>query len=112
MIPHVPDGALPGVGGVDAEGFWAEYERSAPDLLRFGFRASVWAITMSPLVLIGRPKTFGRLAPQQQDRVLEKVARSRFYLVRQLPLTVKLMACFAYLRDDDVRARVEELSTQ
>jgi len=112
MIPRPPGGELPGVGDVDAEAFWAEYEQSAPDLLRLGFRASVWALTLAPPVLLGVPKTFGRLQPGQRDRVLEKVARSRFYLVRQLPLTVKLLACFAYLRDDDVRARVEELSAR
>ena len=109
MIPHAEGGALPGVGAVDAEQFWSEYERAAPELLRFGFRASVWALTWAPPLLLGKPKTFGQLKPADRDRVLERVARSRFYLIRQLPLTVKLLACFAYLRDDDVRARVEEL---
>ena len=112
MIPRHPDGALPGVGDIDAGAFWEEYERSAPDLLRFGFRASVWALTLSPFVLIGVARTFLQLDADQRDRVLQKVSHSRFYLVRQLPLTVKLLACFAYLRDDEVRARVEELARQ
>ena len=109
MIPHAEGGALPGVDAIDAAEFWREYERAAPELLRLGFRASVWALTWAPPVLLGKPKTFARLAQPDRDRLLDKVARSRFYLVRQLPLTVKLLACFAYLRDDDVRARVEEL---
>ncbi len=111
MIPRHPDGALPGVGDIDVRAFWEEYERSAPELLRFGFRASVWALTLSPLVLIGVAKTFAQLDADQRDRVLHKVAQSRSYLVRQLCLTVKLLACFAYLRDDDIRARVEELAS-
>ena len=110
MIPRADGGALPGVDAIDTSAFWDEVDRAAPELLRFGFRASVWALSLSPLVLIGKPTTFAHLAPADRDRVLGKVAGSRLYLVRQLPLTVKLMACFAYLRDDDVRARVEELA--
>lgn len=110
MIPRHPDGALPGVGDIDAGAFWEEYERTAPELLRFGFRASVWALTLSPVVLIGVAKTFGQLDADQRELVLRKVSHSRFYLVRQLPFTVKLLSCFAYLRDDDIRARVEELA--
>lgn len=112
MIPARADASLPGLGEVDTRAFWDEYEASAPELLRFGFRASVWALTLAPPILIGRLRTFDRLSAAERDQVLEKVAGSRSYLVRQLPLTVKLMACFAYLRDDDVRSRVEELSAR
>ena len=109
MVPDTTDPALPGLGDVDTAAFWDEYQRTAPALLRLGFRMSVWALTLAPPVLLGKPRTFARLAPEDRDRLLDKVTRSRFYLVRQLPLTVKLLSCFAYLRDDEVRARVEEL---
>lgn len=112
MIPGVDGSALPGLDDVDTSEFWAEYERSAPPFLRFGFRASVWALTFAPPALLGRPRTFDQLSPEDRDRLLDKVAHCRFYLVRQLPLTIKLMACFAYLRDEHVRRRVDELGQQ
>jgi hypothetical protein len=110
MIPGRDDAPLPGLAAVDTAEFWREYEARAPDLLRFGFRASVWALSLAPPLLLGRVRTFEGLSPAERDELLDKVSRSRSYLIRQLPLTVKLMACFAYLRDDDVRTRVEELS--
>ncbi len=110
MIPESPDGALPGTDKVDTEEFWNQYEHAAPDLLRLGFRASVWAITFAPLPLLGKAKLFAALSREDQDRVLGTLSHSRFYLVRQLPLTIKLLSCFAYLRDEDVRSRVEELT--
>jgi len=110
MVPSAPEQPLPGLDSVDTEAFWQEYERVAPDLLRFGFRAAVWALTFSPPFVIGKPSTFAGLEPEDRDRLLERISGSRFYLLRQLPLTVKLLSCFAYLRDDDVRKRVEALS--
>jgi len=109
MIPDVDTGHLPGLHGVNLDSFWQEYERSAPGLLRFGFRAAVWALTFAPPALLGTVRTFESLNAEDRDRLLQKVANSRFYLVRQLPLTVKLTACFAYLRDDDIRDRLDKL---
>jgi len=112
MIPPSPSGAVPDGRELDTDDFWDEYQRSAPNLLRLGFRASVWAITFAPIPLLRKAKLFASLSRDEQDRVLEILSGSRFYLVRQLPLTIKLLSCFACLRDDDVRARVEELSAR
>ncbi len=111
MVPATGDD-LPGLESVDTGEFWREYERHAPELLRLGFRASVWALSLAPAVVLGKPTTFAGLAREDRDRLLEMVSSSRFYLVRQLPMTVKLLACFAYLRDDDVRTRISELSSK
>ena len=111
MVPAATS-TLPGLDSVDTAEFWREYERHAPELLRLGFRASVWALSLAPAVVLGKPTTFARLTTEDRDRLLEEVSASRFYLVRQLPMTVKLLSCFAYLRDDDVRARVSQLSAR
>lgn len=110
MLPGDPGQPLPGLDSIDTEEFWREYERVAPELLRFGFRAAVWALTFSPPVVLGRPCTFEGLEPEDRDRLLERISSSRFYMLRQLPLTVKLLSCFAYLRDHSVRTRVDDLS--
>jgi hypothetical protein len=111
MVPAA-SADLPGLDSVDTAEFWREYERHAPELLRLGFRASVWALSLAPPLVLGKPTTFAGLASDDRDRLLDEVSSSRFYLVRQLPMTVKLLSCFAYLRDDDVRTRVNELSAK
>ncbi len=105
LIP--PGRALPGIAAVDTAPFWAEWERAAPPLLRFGARVAVWALTFAPLVVVGAPRLFPRLPRAAQERVLARAASSPSYLVRQLVVTLKLLACFAYLRDPSVRAALE-----
>ena len=68
----------------------------------------MWTLTLSPLLVIGRPTTFDRLSAEDQQRVLDRVNDSSSYLARQLPLTIKLLSCFAYFRDGDVHDRVGE----
>jgi len=46
----------------------------------------------------------GRIAFEDRDRYLAEASRSRAYLLRQMVLTVKVLACFAFF--SDVRARV------
>jgi len=110
MIPASKHGSLPGSGDVDTEEFWIEYEKSAPQLLRFGLRASVWALTFSPMVYLRTMRRFEQLTESERGTILSNMSQSKLYLIRQLPLTIKLMTCFAYFRDDKVRAHVQERS--
>jgi hypothetical protein len=106
MIPANPDAALPGLGEVDLGSFWQRYERTAPPLLRFGFRFSVASLTLLGPALVGKATMFGRLTAAERDEVLRRAASSRFYVVRQLVTTVKLMACLGYFGDERVRERL------
>lgn len=105
----IPASALepeqPGLAEVDTEPFWSEMERAAPPLLRLGLRVAVWVLTWAPLLLIGRARSFGRLADSEQDRLLEQASSSRWYLLRQLVMTLKAIACFAYFRAPTARRR-------
>lgn len=106
MIPAAPPHG--GLGSVPLEGFWASYQLAAPPLLRFGLRATVVLLTvLAPLLLLGKPHLFPSLSPDNRDRLLERAASSRFYLVRQLVMTLKVLATFAFLRDPATRAAVE-----
>lgn len=100
MIPASP-GVHPGLANIDASRFWNTYDQVAPPLLRFGLRASVILLTWLAVLRHGRP--FHRLNPERQDRFLRSAAASRYYLLRQLVATIKLIACFAYLQDAQVR---------
>ena len=112
MIPESGNSPLPGLGAVHDDAFWREYEEAAPDLLRFGFRASVWALTFSPILYLRTARRFGQLDGEERDQLLDEIANSRFYLLRQFPLTIKILSCFSYLGDEHVRSQVEELNKQ
>lgn len=106
MIPGDPASGLPPLAAIDLTSFWADLDRAAPTLLRLGLRASVWALAILPVVILRAPRTFEALAAREQQRFLKLAAASRFYLVRQIVLTLKTIACLAYMRDPKVRAIV------
>jgi hypothetical protein len=103
MIPAA--GGRPGVTDLDLAAFWRLYEECAPPLARLGFRAAVWILTLMPIVA-GRLRPFTALDAAQRDAFLVAAAASPFYLVRQLVMTVKTFAAFAYFHDAAVRARI------
>ena len=107
VIPPPEDGALPGFAGRVDDGFWSEVETAAPPLLRLGLRGAVWGLALCPPLLVGRLTTFDRLDADEQERVVTRVSGSRWFIARQLPLTLKLMACFGYLRAPGVREAVD-----
>lgn len=98
---------LPGAAAADLDGFFAELDGAAPPLLRLGWRASVFALTLSPLFLLGRLALFPSLDPDAKDELLTLAARSRFYVVRQLVQTLKLLGCLALLRLPQARGALD-----
>jgi hypothetical protein len=100
---HAAAPELPGLAELNLEPFWSELERCAPPLLRLGLRVAVWALTWAPLLLLGRARTFGGLRRTDQDRLIDRATRSRWALLRQLALTLKVVACLAYFRDPAAR---------
>ncbi len=107
MIPA--DEAAELVSGDEAasDTFWQTLRRSAPPLLGFGFRASVWILTWLPMLEGYGFKSFRRLERAKKDAFLARAANSRSFLVRQLVTTVKHLACMAYFGDAGVRGRFE-----
>ena len=104
MIPARAGQQLPGLQDLDTGPFWNEVGRTAPPLLRFALRLAVWALTWLPLLVLGRPRGFGALSRRDQDRMLQRVASSQSYLLRQLVQTLRVMACFAYFKAPEVRS--------
>lgn len=96
--------ALPPLAAHARDGFWERVAEAAPPIARLGVRVAVWALTLSPPLLIGRWRTFGALNDDERDLVLVRAASHRWYPVRQLADLVKLMACFALFRHREVRA--------
>ncbi len=99
-------GRLPGLAALDLDAFWRRYAEVAPPMLRFGLRASVDLLALSPPLVLGVPRTVLGLDPDQREALLDRALRSRLFLLRQLATTVKLVGLMAYLRDPVARARV------
>ncbi|MBI5524984.1 MAG: hypothetical protein HY897_01475 [Deltaproteobacteria bacterium] len=101
MLPG--DGDRPGFDDIDLREFWAIYDTHAPPLVRIGLRAATWFLTFLPLFVSGCRKPFFRLDADRRDRFLRAASSSRFYLVRQLMMTVKTFAAFGYFSNGVVR---------
>ncbi len=99
-----PGSGIPAAADLDLGPFYREVAARFPPLARLGLRAAVIALTLGPLVFLGRLTTFARLAPDERERMLARVATSRHYLVRQLAQLVKTVACLGYLRVPSVRS--------
>lgn len=100
------DERLPGLSELDLDAFWERYGASAPPMLRFGLRASVDLLALSPPLLLGRARTVAGLSPDEREELLERALSSPVFLIRQLATTVKLIGLMAYLRDPRARATV------
>jgi hypothetical protein len=107
MIPGDPASGLPPLAEIDLTAFWTELGRAAPLLLRLGLRATVWALAVLPVLVLGVPRSFVGLDDEARQQFLDRAAVSGSFLVRQMLLTLKTVACLAYLRDAKVRAIVE-----
>jgi hypothetical protein len=106
MIPG--HAQLPPLAEIEVGDFWAVFQGSAAPLLRVGLRTAVLVLTLlGPLLLCGRWRLFPSLSPGDKQWMLERASLSRWYLLRQMTVTVKAVACFLYLRDGGVRLRVE-----
>lgn len=91
---------LPDMGSLELSGFWQMFEATAPALLKLGFRLSVWAVVVWTVMVSRRP--FAKTSADQRDQALSRMADG-VYLVRQLVVTIKVVATLAYFSDAGVR---------
>lgn len=80
--------AVPGC--VPAADFWPRFQAAAPFILRVGLAVAV-----------------GWFGLYGTERRLAAATHSRVYLLRQLALAVKLVACFAAFEAGPLRAHLE-----
>jgi len=102
----------PGKAAFQEEDFWQLYQKSAPFLLRFGLRFSVWLFTWLPLFSFGIHTRFHKCDPAKRDKFLQKAINSRFFVLRQCILALKVVASMAYLRNPEARAALELSSSK
>jgi hypothetical protein len=93
----IPRGVLGGVSDGDEVGAraarWIDRSTIFPHLI---LRAGLWVLWLWPL-LSRRPRLFSGLSPDEQARLVERVAGARSYALREMVMLVKMNACFAAL---------------
>ena len=78
--------------------------RLLPFTTAIGLRAAIYFIElMGPAFGLGRPVRFSSLSQGERTACLEGIYQSKVYLVRQMVVLVKSVACFAWGADDGVR---------
>ena len=100
---QTPDG--PGLGAADVplEGLIAELEQHAPFDFMVGVRAATWVVTLLGPPLVGRAARFGALTVEQRGAVLEELAHSRLYVLREIPMLLKMVASLGYVGMPEVQ---------
>lgn len=96
------------LGAFDAgfEEFYAELSRTAPGALVWSFRGALLAAAWLSPLMIGRLPPFSRLSPEDGERALEALAKSRIYFLRQSVTLLKAVVSFRYGADERVRKAV------
>lgn len=105
VLPSGADERLP-LGAADAPdgALVDDLFRSAPTQFLLGLRAAIWVAYLSTWVF--RLQGFGRLSRRERALHLERLAGSRLYFLREIPMLLKMVACLAYGALPEVQARV------
>ena len=76
--------------------FLLDLKQRAPRRFILGLRVAVWLVVWSPFVVVRRLRRFQGLAPKDRLELLERLATSRVYFVRELVTLLKMVACLGF----------------
>ena len=95
-----------GVRDAPMDRFLDDLFRSAPLHFCLGLKACLWFVMLAPLFMLGRFRTFAGLRPADRLRLLERLGESDTYLVREMPLLLKTVACLGFCGLPEVQSRL------
>lgn len=98
VYPGGTEGGLRlGAKDVPIGGLLDDMVKRAPFDFVLGLRAAAWVVTLFGPLLAGRLRTFAGLSVTERGEVLESLAHSRLYLLREIPMLLKMVASLGYL---------------
>lgn len=98
IYPAGTEGGLRlGASDVPIEGLLEDMVKRAPFDFVLGLRAGAWVVTLFGPLLTGRLRTFAGLTVAERADVLTSLAHSRLYLLREIPMLLKMVASLGYL---------------
>lgn len=106
----LPSGAHPrltlGAADMPLVPFTERWLRSVPWEARLGFRIALRLLAIAPLLTFTGLKPLRALDDVARIAVLERLSRHRVYLLRELPVIVKTVACTGYCAHPAVRRAI------
>src|ERR1041384_1600454 len=78
----------------------------APLHFCLGLRACIWILTLSPIFVLGRLGTFASLDSGERLQLLRRFSASPNYVLREMPLLFKTVACLGFCGLPDVQSRL------
>ena len=99
------EGLAPDPGQIDWRQGALDFLEKANLKGRLGVHVGMVIVMTAPLWLWGRFATAASLGPTERARLLSELLRHRVFLVRELALLLKLVACMTFFRDPAIRAR-------
>ena len=104
--PAVPGGPTLGAADVPLDGLLVDIRASAPADFTLGVRAAAWVVTLFGPLLVGKLTRFSKLEREERAQVLEGLAGSRWYLLREIPMLLKMVASLGYAGAPDVQRQL------
>ncbi len=103
-----------GARDLPLERFVADVEANVPGRILLGLRAATWLVTFAPLLLLRRFRRFPRLPRDDRLVLLDRLSHSRIYLLREIPVLLKMVACLGYCGMPEVQRQVgyEQVATE
>ncbi len=92
-------------GEVDYLAGLVRFMGSASEKAKLGIRFAFFLAVTTPLWIGGRFRGFASLTAEERSEHLDRMSRHRVFLVRELCLLLKLIACMAIFRVPSTRAR-------
>ena len=93
VLPASVDGRFPGAAALGLERYIETLFQEAPRHFALGLRVCTWVLALAPPFACRRLCTFTALPLSERVALLERLAGSDRYLVRELPLLFKAAAC-------------------
>jgi hypothetical protein len=93
ILPASADGRFPGAAALGIERYIDALFRDAPRGVTLGLRVCTWLLALAPPFACRKLCTFAALPLGERTELLERLAASDRYLVRELPLLFKAAGC-------------------
>ncbi len=102
----VPGAALQPLPVHQAEEAVEDVYDALPFPANAGYRATLWAVGLAPVVLKRKLQLFDQLPPEEQQQILKGFAKSDSYLLRQVALLIKTTGSFSHVSTTRFHAAV------
>jgi hypothetical protein len=107
LVPSGADERFP-AGARDApmDRFIDDLLTHAPMHFCLGLRACLWILTLSPIFVLGKLGTFESLDGGERLALLRRFSSSPNYVIREMPLLFKTVACLGFCGLPDIQSRL------